>query len=289
MVAPIGPIVDKGYEHVAPLIVERAIEIASWNKAIVLQLRVPHSSEQTDDALLADVTLPTSHGHARGSAVDVAIAPKMMLWVDFPDEPDDRACETTLLKRFSTNTRRNIIKSQKTGLVIREPTKESHLREAYALIEQNGLEKGYPTRSWRQFGPTILEQVTAGHAVMLAAYHGNDPLGVHYAVTAGRRYSYMMGGTIRTSPDKRVGHFLHWSAMQKARSLGMSRYDLASGGSPGVLRFKMGFRPERVDLEEPQYYVLRPVRSWLFRQLWPLAKRNKARVARLMEIFGRHR
>jgi hypothetical protein len=244
---------------------DEAISLARARRAFLLQLLVPASHHAADPTLLSDVQLPTTEGHARGSVFDVALAPGFMSWVDFPDVEEDALWRTTLLHRFNENTRRNIARSQAEGLEVREATEPGHLRQAYAAIERNGEEQGYPVRSWGQFGETLLEQVAKGQAVVLTTHHGDELLGAHYAVTAGRRYQYLMGGTLGAKPDRRVGHFLHWNAMLKAHAMGLHRYDMS--------------------FDQPHYYALgfRGLRA--FRHLWPHVKRHKALVARLLHAF----
>jgi hypothetical protein len=97
-----------------------------------------------------------------------------------------------------------------------------------------------------------------------------------------------MGGTVRTSPDRNVGHFLQWSAMLKAHALGLRVYDFTPGGPPTVQLFKLGFQGQRIEFHPPHYYVLGRWRFLLFRRFWPFLKRNRATVARLLESL-RHR
>ena len=101
---------------------------------------------------------------------------------------------------------------------------------------------------------SLLEAVVV---ILVARQQGID-LGVHYGVIAGQRYNYLMGGTVRAQPDLGVGHFLHWMAINRAKDLGLMGYDLTSGGSSGVMRFKMGFGPSHVKFDS---FVERPVRD----------------------------
>jgi hypothetical protein len=284
IVSSFGPILEEGYEHLVRPIVEEAIALTRARRAFLLQVRVPVAKQVVDPALLGAVELPTCDGHARGRPFELFTGPNFMLLVDLPDEKDDHRWQEALLAQVSKSTRRDIKKSWTQGLVLGQPTDGESLRQAYALVERNGRELGYQTRTWSQFGPTLIEQVAKGHGVVLTASLNGELVGIHFGLVGGRRYFYAMGGTVRTTPDRLVGHFLHWNALLKARSLGLQRYDMSSGGSPGVMRFKMSFRPVHIELEEAHYYNLGAWRFSAFRRLWPVARRNKAVIAKLLQV-----
>jgi lipid II:glycine glycyltransferase (peptidoglycan interpeptide bridge formation enzyme) len=121
---------------------------------------------------------------------------------------------------------------------------------------------------------------------MLTAQYKNALVGAHYGVVAGRRYSYIMGGTERIESLK-TGHILHWSAMKKARDLNLLGYDFTSGGSPGVMRFKMGFRPDHIHFIEPRYYVFSEARYKVFNLVYPWARRHRGQISKILSVvFG---
>jgi hypothetical protein len=287
IVVPMGPIVRHGCEHLVDPIVDSALKHARKKGAFLLQLRVPQTSQAAWETLPGDVELPNSYWHARGSALDLAVAPNGLLRLEFPEDLGPAAWQEALLSRFSPRTRRDVRKSLRSGLWIREATDARLLEEAYAVIVKNSVEHGYTSRTWKQFGSTLIAQVANGQATVLMAYHDDELLGVHYGMIAGRRYTYIMGGTVRTSPDRNVGHFLQWSAMLKAHALGLRGYDFTPGGPPSVQFFKTGFQAERLEFHPPHYYVLCQWRFSLFRRLWPFMKRNRGEVARLLEALRR--
>lgn len=107
-------------------------------------------------------------------------------------------------------------------------------------------------------------------------------VGCVYGSLAGRRFSYLMGGTLRLdSEDLKVGHFTHWTAMREARDLGMDGYDFTSGGPPGVMRFKMGFNPVHIPLFGPRHVVIRPFQAKLLNSLFPMIRKRKRQAAAL--------
>jgi len=285
MLAPIGPIVDVGYESLGAALLEETLRRAQDSGAVVVQVQVPCSNHTTIPALIGPLEAPDGAGSQPGLPIAPGTAPNQMLWIAFPDTSQGELWEDRLLHRFSAMTRRNIRLSQRQALDAFEVTGERELREAYSLIEMNGVEQGYSTRRWREFRSTLVDQVAGRQAVMLVARHRDVAVGAHYAVLAGRRYSYLMGGTKRGVENLKVGHFLHWTAIQKAKALDLLGYDLTSGGSAGVMRFKMGFRPEHIPLVSPRHYVLSRWRFELFAKLYPRLRVHKQLVSRILGLM----
>lgn len=287
MSVPVGPIVEVGHESVAGLLLAETLHRARESGAFLLQLQLPCSNEVRLPALIERLDVSNRAASQPGLPFATGTAPNQMLWIAFPENLSTDAWEEELLRRFSGMTRRNIRLSQQQGLDVREVTKEAELRQAYTIIEMNGVRQGYATRGWREFGPTVLEQVASRQAVMLVVRHNDQAVGAHYGVLAGRRYSYLMGGTTRDAGNLKIGHCAHWSAMRKAKDLDLLGYDLTSGGSTGVMRFKMGFRPQHIPFISPRHYVLSRWRFEVFRNIYPLLRRHKRLVSRVLSISRR--
>ncbi len=287
MSAPIGPIVALGYESLGARLLEETIRRARDNGAFLLQLQLPCSSDATNLALIGLGEAPNCVGSELGLPFATVTAPNQMLWIGFREASPSDSWEDELLRRFSVMTRRNIRLSQRQALEASEAKSEEDLREAYSLIEMNGVEQGYATRAWADFGGTLVEQVARRQAVMLVARHRTTPVGAHYGVLAGRRYSYLMGGTRRDVENLKVGHFLHWTAIKTAKALDLLGYDLTSGGSAGVMHFKMGFRPEHIRFVSPRFYVLSRWRYEVFARLYPWLRANKRLVSRALAVVHR--
>ncbi|TMC55091.1 MAG: GNAT family N-acetyltransferase [Chloroflexi bacterium] len=284
MTVPMGPILDIGCEDLGQPLLEETLRHARSSGVFLLQLQFPCSVDACSAALLETIPLPESTQAHAGLPFSTAHAPNQMLWIGFPRESDGEVWDEQMLRGFSTMTRRNIRLSQKQELELREVVGESEMRQAYSIIEANGRQQGYATRSWDDFGPTLLDQVAKRQAIMLVARHCNMPVGAHYGVLAGGRYSYLLGGTVRDGGDLKIGHFLHWMAMRKARELDLLGYDLTSGGSAGVMRFKMGFRPEHIAFVSPRYYVFSRWRFELFTRCYPWLRKHKLLVSRVLSL-----
>ena len=285
VIAPMGPIIDVGQEGAFSSLISEALSYSQSVGAFLFQLKIPFTKEFADPAILPTITMPTGASYRDGFPFDIMAAPNQMLWIEFGNIASDEEWEADLLKNFSSSKRRNIRLSEKSGLVLLQVTKESELKEAYSVIELNGREQGYTTRSWEEFGPTLIEQVNKGQAVVLVACHDGRLLGAHYGVLAGQRWSYVMGGTVRAEKDYKIGDFMQWQAMKMARGMGLRGYDLTSWGSAGVAEFKKGFCPTHIEFASPQYFVLSHWRYTAFMKVYPALKKYKRTFARYAKFF----
>lgn len=285
VIAPMGPIIEVGQEEAFESLLSEALSYSRSAGAFLFQLKIPFTEEIADPAILPTITMPTGISPQDGFPFDLMAVPNQMLWIEFEDIASDEEWEAHMLKRFTSGKRRDIRMSEKNRLSALRVTKESELKEAYSVIELNGREQGYSTRSWEEFGPTLVEQVKKGHAVVLVAYREGQILGAHYGVLAGRRWSYLMGGTVRTDKDYNVGAFLHWQVMKTARAMGLRGYDLTSWGSSGVAQFKMGFRPTHVKFANPKHFILSHWRFAVFMKVYPALKKHKHTFSRYAKSF----
>lgn len=287
VIAPMGPIVDIGHEDLFSPLVSEALSYSRSVGAFLFQLKIPFAEKFADPAVLPSITMPAGVSPQEGFPFGIMAVPNQMLWIDYGNTASDDEWEVQMFQRFSSNKRRNIRLSEKNGLSICQVATEYELREAYSIIELNGREQGYGTRSWEEFGSTLIEQVHKGQAVVLLARRDGQVLGAHYGVLVGKRWSYMMGGTLRTEKDYKVGDFVHWQAMKTAHAMGLRGYDLTSWGSSGVVQFKMGFRPTHIEFASPQYFVLSRLKFAAFTKIYPTLKRHKSAFARYAKLFCR--
>jgi lipid II:glycine glycyltransferase (peptidoglycan interpeptide bridge formation enzyme) len=288
VLAPMGPIIDVGQEEVFSSLISESLSYSRSVGAFLFQLKIPFTKAFADPAVLPTVTMPTGSAHRDGFPFDLMAVPNHMLWIEFGNVAPDDEWEAQILMRFSSNQRRNIRLSEKNGLSLLRVTKESELKEAYSIIELNGREQGYSTRSWEEFGSTLAEQVNKGQAVVLVASREGQFLGAHYGVLAGQRWSYVMGGTLRTEKDYKVGAFMHWQAMKTAHAMGLRGYDLTSRASSGVAQFKNGFRPTHIEFGSPQHFILSHWRFTAFFKIYPTLKKYKRAFARYAKFLYRN-
>ena len=285
----VGPIVDSENDDLVKPILEEVLR-HSWEQGIcAVQVQMPCNSTQSYPFLIEEVQTDFGVTVAEGMPVRIGTAPHQILWIDLIGSTDGGLSEDEVFNTFSTSTRRNIRYGQRRGIETREVSSDAELRAAFSLIERNGRTQGYATRRWEEFGAVLIEQVRQKQAVVMTAWHEGRLVGANYGVLAGNRFSYVMGGTERLTPDIKVGYVLQWAAIQKAKSLGLIGYDFTSWGSDGVRNFKMGFNPVHVPFRQARYFILRPERFVLFKGLSNLAQKHKRRIARILTTSRRFR
>jgi hypothetical protein len=268
---PIGPIVNIEQDDAAGPILEAALDYAQRSGVATLQAHFPCSTEYDLPALLPAAKLPDLPYSQVGVAIKDGRAQDEMLWIDLHARLDDEAWRDLALRSFGEHHRRKIRQAERNGLEAFEASTEAQLRDAYSVIEENARLQGYPIRAWKDMGETLMEQVDSRQAIMLVARHQGRNVGANYGALAGRRYTYFLGGITNEGRALKAGYFLQWEAMKKAKSLGLSGYDLTSMTTPNVWDFKRGFRPKLVPFVESRYFVFSELRykafSWAYSRL----------------------
>lgn len=248
--------------------------------ALIFQPTVPRSAT-LPETLLPKEHLPLNQDFAARMRLP-GMAVGEMMWIDFARAGSGRDWEDNLLTTFSQHTRRDIRSALRSELSLMEPQNPEQMRAVYEVIEANGRTQGYATRTWDELGETVIQQVKRSQALLLGVAFQNRLVGAYYGVLAGRRLSYIMGGTVRVGGGLKVGHFAQWLAIKKARELGAVGYDLTSFGTSGVNSFKMGFNPEIIELVPAQQLVFQPLRYRLWVGLLPMVQRHARFFATLM-------
>ena len=122
--------------------------------------------------------------------------------------------------------------------------------------------------------------------MLVAVRHQGRVIASRYGLLAGRRFSYIAGA--RVPVDKlKVGQYLTWAVMEKARDRGLIGYDFTSIGDPGVMRFKDGFRPQHINLVAPQYLVFSAIRHGAFELLYRRLRKHRFGVSRVLSAVHR--
>ncbi len=280
--SPAGPVVREGCEECAASILEGAASGAkqAGAMALILQPTVPRSAA-LPEVLLSREYLPSNPDLSTRIRLP-GMAVGEMMWIDFSRAGRGSDWEEGLLATFSQHTRRDIRSALRSELAIMDPHDQEQMQTVYEVIETNGRSQGYATRTWDDLGQTIIEQVKRGQAILFGVAFEKRLVGAYYGVLAGRRLSYMMGGTIRVGGSLKVGHFAQWMAIKKAHGLGLAGYDLTSFGTSGVNTFKMGFNPEIIELVPAQQVVFQPLRYRMWVNVLPMVRRHARFFARLM-------
>lgn len=284
-----GPIVDVGQEAAIPNLLEAAHDWARRAKCVTLQVQPPATTAALPEPFLLPGPLDIRAPWREGPAMPGLAGIEQMLWVPFPQADSVDAWSEGMFARFSSSTRRNLRIAQKAGVDVIEAKDEQLLREGYAIIEQNGVAQGYPTRTWSEFGPTLQQQSKLGHASLFVARHEGRLLGAVYGTWAGRRFTDCMAGTVRTKPDLKIGYFVRYKAMEAAWQRGMIGYDLTADGPPGVKEAKYGFAPIKLVCDPPQHVDFAPLRMTALRFLGDSLKRHRRTLVNLRQSIRSRR
>jgi hypothetical protein len=285
---PIGPIIDIGQEDAAGPILQAALAYSRGVGVAALQLHFPSSTEYDLPALLPAAKLPDLPASEEGVAIKGARAQKEMLWIDLHANLDADKWRDMALRSFGEHHRRKIRQASQNGLEAFEASTETELREAYSVIEENAHLQGYPVRGWKDMGETLIEQVNGRQAIMLVAQHQGRNVGANYGALAGRRYTYALGGITSEGRALKAGYFLQWEAMNKAKRLGFSGYDLTSMTTPTVWDFKRGFRPKLIPFVESRYIVFSALRYKAFSWAYPKLREHRESVLKILRAVRSH-
>jgi hypothetical protein len=284
-IVPIGPIIDIENEEAAGPIMHAALDYSQSAGVAALQLHFPCSAEFDLPALLPAARLPDLPSSQAGVAIKDGRAQHEMLWIDIPARLDDDTWRDLALRSFGQHHRRKIRQAERNGLEAFESSTESELRDAYSVIEENARLQGYQVRAWKDLGETLLEQVHSRQAIMLAVRHKGRNVGAHFGALAGRRYTYVLGGITNEGRELKAGYFLQWEAMNKAKRLGFSGYDLTSMTTTNVWDFKRGFRPKLIPFVESRYFVFSKLRYKAFSWAYPKLRGHREPVLKWLRAI----
>jgi peptidoglycan pentaglycine glycine transferase (the first glycine) len=193
----------------------------------------------------------------------------------------------TLLDQMKQKTRYNIRLAQRKGVSIRQGNKkdlailfqmyaETSIRDGFVIRDQ-----AYYLNNWNTFIESKMLDI------LVAEVDGEPVAGLllyHFAKTAW----YMHGMSRNLHRDKMPSYLLQWAAIQRAKSLGCTRYDL--WGAPdqfseadhmwGVYKFKEGLGGKIIRNIGAWDYPIRPSLYKLYIQILP-------RILNLMRISGK--
>ncbi|MCA9167480.1 MAG: GNAT family N-acetyltransferase [Planctomycetales bacterium] len=285
---PAGPIVDVGQEELVGPLLDAACQWARRQRCVTLQVQQPATHDPLPEKFLLPEAFRSSTFDWRdGPAMPGLAGMEQMLWIPFPSADSVEAWTELMFQGFSSSTRRNLRIAQRAGVVVEEAQDAAELQAGYAIIEQNGIAQGYPTRTWDEFGVTLCRQSELGQASLFVAKHEGQVLGAVYGAWTGRRFTDSMAGTMRTKPDMKIGYYVRFKAMQAAWERGMLGYDLTADGPPGVKEAKYGFGPTKLVCVPPQHLNLAPIRMTALRTFGESLKRHRRTLVNLTRKLKR--
>ncbi len=265
LVAPNGPVISEGYEHLFDSIIRIFKDRAKEKKVFYCHLSVPVLKDKNIE--LSQYTLSDINEDCvffkgtEGNLFPYVSCIDGFRPVFIDQSPLSYPCT---LKKFSKGTKRNIKLALKNNLEIRYATTETTLRDAYKVIEDVAELQHYKVRSWKKIKQTLLDLIEQGICIVPCCYYQDKIKGALVVFDLGCRLTYIYGGVLREEEDKKVGHFLHDQMIKLSIDKGYGIYDLGVAGGKGVTCFKEGFRAYHFQTETTRYWVLNRFKFFLF-------------------------
>src|SRR3989344_757601 len=165
--------------------------------------------------------------------------------------------EDEILGSFHPSTRSNIRRAQNRGVTVETKSKmtEEDYRQFFSMtedtIKRNSGANAYPSPSYFR---ALLEStpVMSGkydpETLSLGIFYGYQngaPAALHIVLFFGDTATYLYGASYTSRLPSKVTTYLHWAAMQEAKTRGLKFYDLGGIDEvrwPSLTNFKRQFR-----------------------------------------------
>ncbi len=188
--------------------------------------------------------------------------------------------EATLLAQMKSKWRYNIRLAGRKGVVIRQGTL-ADVPTFYQMYATTARRDGFlirPAAYYRDVWSTFMRHQ---QAEMLLATVDEHPVAGLMLFLYGETAWYLYGASTEAQRKLMPNHLLQWTAMQRAKQRGCTRYDL--WGAPdtfdesdsmwGVYRFKQGFNGTVLHGLGAWDYPVKPRLYWGFTQALPRVRR----------------
>ncbi len=264
-----GPVVDRGHPELVKVILQKSIEVCRSLHARVVVVQPPN----TDQSL---VSLLPELGFDRTS---LELAPSASVLIDLSRPIEE------ILNEMKRQTRQNIRRSEREGIVIREGEEkdiELFYRFHLTTSKRQGFvpyPKEYFTQMWQVFRPS-------DSIKLFIAEYLNDPVSALLVIPFGDTAVPKIFGWSGRYPEKRPNEAVFWGAMLWAKTHGYGLFDLEGidrDGASAVLRgdplpeplhhspdfFKIGFGGKIVLYPEAYRKVSGRMLRWICRTADP--------------------
>lgn len=150
--------------------------------------------------------------------------------------------EEELLSSMSPERRKNIAKSQKEGLIVKESL---GCKKSQQLIVQTFTKQGL----WHEI--KVLENVfskftSPENAIAFSTYKDSQLLATVFCVRDKEKTYYILGGFDKQSSYSGAGAFAMWYAIKKAKEQGCEIFDFEGSMHPSIEKYFRGFGGEMV-------------------------------------------
>ncbi|WP_119068233.1 lipid II:glycine glycyltransferase FemX [Aggregatilinea lenta] len=247
--APYGPLVDWDDSAQVTALLDAAGDAAKHRRAALLKIE-PGYHVQTDFTRYGFRLSPQTVQPPRTYVLDLS------------------GDEETILARMNQGTRRNIRKSAKYEVEVREGTRDD-VASFNALLHETGSRDEFGVHAPEYYARAYDLFVPRGEAALfLASYAGQDLAGVMVFALGGSAW-YLYGASSDRERQRMASYGVQWAGIRWAKAKGAVRYDMVgvpdadpeqleaqfetrSDGLWGVYRFKRGWGGD----------VIRSVGAW---------------------------
>ncbi len=281
-IVPSGPVFGVGFEsHLDDFLLQLQTEAKRTN-CCYFQLSLPYCDENFSNYSLDSVSKTSTYFSGKeGISFKYVIPLQGMRLVDLSDENTYES----VVKKYSSNNKRNLNKTKAIGLDFRFVTSDSEIEEGYQCFALNAIEKGYPLRSYASMKTTLRSYVDKNHAKMACCFLDDKIIGALYVLRCGQRFTYINGGVLKEFQHLNVSNFMHDKMIQYAIENGDKSYDLSVGGSKGVMQFKESFGSKLYLYGPTRHWILKPFRFKIFLLMERYLKPHKVKIAQLLIVL----
>ncbi len=169
----------------------------------------------------------------------------------------DLADDETMLKRMNQMTRRNIRKSEKFEVKIREGSRED-VNSFNAILNETGERQAFGVHVPAYYEKAYDLFVPQGDAVLLMGSYGGEDLAGVFVFKLGKQAWYLYGASSSRERQRMASFAVQWAGLRWARDRGCTTYDMYGipdadesvleaefenhdDGLWGVYRFKRGW------------------------------------------------
>ncbi len=236
---PRGPVLDFQNRELLEQILEFLIDLARKNKVMAVKI--------SPEVILSEKTkwilgLLKDKGFKETKHYELH---KCTIRLDLTDDIGK------IYSGFKKNTRWEIRKAQKDGVLVKRGEDEKDVKIFYQLYSQAMGKDRLPYSYFKNLWETFKEDTLS-----LIAFWQGIPVSAVFVSSFNKRAMYLFGGTNRKKPTHYASQLLQWEAIKWAKNQGIEVYDFQ--GIPcskpknphekGVLQFKDGFSGEAKEL-----------------------------------------
>ncbi len=185
----------------------------------------------------------TRSWNLRKATVDMTVADTIVV--------DMRPSEEAIRARMKPKTRYNIGLARRKGVKVFEASTQM-LPAFHELYRQTAIRNGFSICEYQHFCALFAaheKDPFNSEILFLLATHQDDLLAGAIVAISGRRAVFLYGASSNTKRNLMGPYAVHWAAMQKAKSLGCTDYDMGAVSPSmdpehsfyGLYRFKTGF------------------------------------------------